>query len=446
MSEKKIAIVGTGITGLSAGWILKKKGFDVDLFEQHNYAGGSIKSVLQDNWLLEYGPNTLLLRDKKVLDFLYDIGIGKNRIVANPVSSKRYIVKNGELVPVPSSFFEAVSTPLFSMKGKFRILKEPFIHRAENQSDETVADFVKRRLGQEMLDYALNPMIAGIYANKPEKLSMRHTFPAMHDLEQDYGSLVWGAFAGKGDRKRRGRISRELISFTEGLHEIVDTISNQMNDIHYNHKIEHVFQVNSRWAIKSNFGDHGPYDSVILNVPLYKWNQDLLTVNEDELEEIKKVKYPPLSVFHLGFHVNDVAHPLDGFGFLVPEKEDRNILGALFSSTLFPGRAPEDHHLLTVFVGGGRQPDLAEKDSEILLNIVVDELESLIGVRGEPAMTEHVFWPNSIPGYHVGYDRVLETFRSVESRNPGLHLAGNFREGVSVPDCIKNGIALAEQF
>ncbi|MDR9364823.1 MAG: protoporphyrinogen oxidase [Balneolaceae bacterium] len=444
MEENKIAIVGAGITGLTAAWSLKRMGHKVELFEQHGYAGGSIKSVIEDGWLLEYGPNTLLLKDKKVADFLKELGIWEEKIIANPESSKRFIIKNGQLVKLPSSLSEAISTPLFSTLGKLAVLKEPFISKTDNQ-DETVAQFVKRRIGKEMLDYALNPFIAGIYANRPEKLSLRHTFPKMYELEQEYGSLIWGTFAGRKKRKSEGRIDRELISFNNGLHQIVETITDQLDEIYFNHQIKKIQKLDDGWYLKSKFGDKGPYEKVILNAPLYKWNKRLLPIQQEKHEEIETVDYPPLSVFHLGFKKGQVSHPLDGFGFLVPEKENRNILGALFSSTLFPGRAPADSHLLTVFVGGGRNPELAQKESQSLLIIVLAELEDLIGVTGEPIFKEHVFWPKSIPGYHVGYDRVRDAFNAIEKRNPGLHLAGNFRDGVSVPDCIKNGLHLAKE-
>lgn len=446
MAQSEIAIVGAGITGLTAARMLKKRGYGPDLFEQHGYSGGSIKSVRHDQWLLEFGPNTLLLKDQKVLDFLEDIGIAEKRIQANPESSNRFIVKNGKLVPLPSSLVSAITTPLFSTKAKLRVLKEPFISKAGEGADENVAEFVRRRLGNEILEYALDPFIAGIYANKPEKLSLRHTFPAMYDLEEEYGSLMWGAFAGKGDRKEKGRIDRELISFKEGLHQLVDCITEQLDNLYLNHQIKKIWKTDDQWFLLSESGEHGPYKRVIVNIPLYKWNEDILPIEKNELDEIQKVEYPPLSVFHLGFKMDDVDHPLNGFGFLVPKKEDLNLLGSLFSSTLFPNRAPENHHLITVFVGGGRQPQLAKLKSGKLFDIVMQDLRNLIGVKAQPVFKEHVFWRNSIPAYHLGYNRVLNVFESIEERNPGLHLAGNFRGGVSVPDCIKKGIQLAEEY
>ena len=441
---KRVAIVGAGITGLVTAWKLQKFGVEVDLFERKAEPGGSIKTVKDGAWQVEYGPNTLLLKDRMVAEFITELGLSGEKKIANPEANKRFIVKNGELQPLPSSLKSAVKTSLFSMSGKLRVLAEPFISKSNNR-DQTVATFVERRLGTEMLDYAINPFVAGIYANRPENLSLRHALPMMDDLEQDYGSLIWGAFAGSKKRKERGRIDRELISFEKGMQQLPNTIAEQLDRVYLNHEIRSVQQKVQKWEVESSLGKFGPYDHLIVNTPIYKLNSDLVPATDDELKILNKVNYPPLSVMLLGFKKSDIKHDLDGFGFLVPEKENRKILGALFSSTLFDDRAPEDMHLLTVFVGGGRQPELAEKDSGELLKIIMNELGDLIGLSGEPQFKDHIYWPQSIPGYHVGYDEILDTISNIEDRNDGLTLAGNFRHGISVPDCIKNGLKLADR-
>lgn len=440
---KEIAIVGAGITGLVAAWKLQKFGVKVDLFERKAEPGGAIKTVKRDGWQVEYGPNTLLLKDRLVAEFLTEAGLTGDKLSANPEAEKRFIVRDGRLLPLPTSFKSAVTTPLFTLKGKLRILAEPFIAKGSNP-DQTVAGFVRRRLGDEVLNYALNPFVAGIYANRPEDLSLRHAFPMMDELEQEYGSLIWGAFAGAKKRRKQGRIERELISFKKGMQQLPLTIAAQLNHLYLNHEVHSIEKDDEQWVVESNMGRFGSYDRVILNVPVYKLNRDLIPVTDSELNTLAKVKYPPLSVMLLGFKKSDIQHSLDGFGFLVPEKENRKILGALFSSTLFEGRAPEDCHLLTVFIGGGRQPELADTESEELLEVVLGELEELTGLQGTPVFKDHVYWPQSIPGYHAGYDEILSTIERIESRNPGLILTGNFRNGISVPDCIKKGLELAD--
>ncbi|MCC5940484.1 MAG: protoporphyrinogen oxidase [Balneolaceae bacterium] len=444
MKNRRIAVVGAGITGLVTAYSLQKKGFYCEVFEKNTAPGGAMKTVKTDGWQVEYGPNTLLLKDKAVKDFIEEMDLLPAKISANPNAEKRYILKSGELVPLPASAGGAVSTPLFSLKAKLRVLAEPFVSKNDNP-DQTVAEFAERRLGSEILDYAINPFVAGIFANNPDTLSLRHAFPAMHNLEQEYGSLIWGSFSGAKKRKEAGRIPRELISFKDGIRELPGTISSKLDNIRFNKDISSIEKKLDGWYLISGTKQFGPFDNVVLNTPLYKWSSEFLSVDKETMEKIESVNYPPLSVLCLGFRKEDVRHPLDGFGFLVPEKERRSILGALFSSTLFDNRAPAGHHLLTVFIGGGRQPRLASLETDKLLPLVIDELKDIIGLEGDSVFVDHIYWPKSIPAYHVGYDEVLHTFDNIEQENPGLFLAGNFRHGISVPDCIMNGQKLADR-
>ncbi len=444
MINKRIAVVGAGISGLVTAYSLQKQGFDCEVFEKNSLPGGAMKTVKSEEWQVEYGPNTLLLKDKSVKDFLEEMDLLSSKVAANPAAEKRFILKNGKLEPLPGSLLSAVSTPLFSLKAKLRVLLEPFISKSTNP-DQTIAEFTKRRLGPEMLDYAINPFVAGIFANNPDSLSLRHAFPAMHNLEQEYGSLIWGSFAGAKKRKESGRIPRELISFKKGIGELPSAIASKLNTIHFKKEISSIEKKLDGWYLISGKKQHGPYDHIVLNTPLYKWSSEFLSLDKNMMKKIESVHYPPLSVLCLGVKKEDVSHPLNGFGFLIPEKERRSILGALFSSTLFENRAPGGHHLLTVFVGGGRQPKLASLETDKLLPVVLDELHDIIGLTGEPVFTDHIYWPKSIPAYHVGYDEILEIFDKIERENPGLFLAGNFRHGISVPDCIINGQKLAER-
>lgn len=442
MINKRVAVAGGGITGLVTATALQKSGIETDLFERKGEAGGAIKTRNEEGYQLEYGPNTLLLKDRRVAEFIDGAGLSGEIIEANPEAANRFIVKDGQLVMMPLSLKSAVTTPLFSFRGKSRVLAEPFITRNSDR-DQTVAEFVERRLGREMLDYAINPFVAGIFANRPETLSLRHAFPIMDEMEQEHGSLIWGAFAGSKKRKQE-RVPRRLISFRKGMQQLPDRLAAGLDNLRLNHDIRAIERTDDGWMIVTQMGSFGPYSDVVVNIPLYKWSRDLLPITKEEESTINEVTYPPLSVMLLGYKKEQISHPLNGFGFLVPELENRRILGALFSSTLFEGRAPDGSHLLTVFIGGGRDPEMAGKPSEELLPVVQSELADLIGLTGDPQFKDHIYWPSSIPGYHVGYDKILETYRSIEERHPGLHFAGNFRNGISVPDCIKNGISLGE--
>lgn len=443
MNNKKIAVVGSGITGLSTAYSLKKNGFDVDVFEKNSEPGGAIKSVQNGEWITEYGPNTLLVRDKILVDLFTEIGLDDDMIVANSEASKRFIVKNGELVSTPQSMMEAVRSPLLSFKSKLRLLKEPFLSANPNR-DQSIAEFIERRFGKEILDYAANPFIAGIFANRPENLSLKHVFPKMAQLEKKYGSVIWGAIAGSGKNRGHEKMKRMLISFKKGLQSLPIKLASTLDSVHYDHKVTAIEKRGESWFITSNNMSHGPFKHVIINVPLYQIGEILNSLTNQSYTFEKEVDYPKLSVLHLGYNKKDIQHNLDGFGFLVPEVENRSILGALFSSTLFEGRSPKDSHLLTVFVGGGREPKLAEMDTNKLVEIVEMELKELIGLQGGYQFMDHVYWPKSIPAYHLNYDEILHQFDRFEDQFKGLTLAGNFREGISVPDCIKNGLKLAD--
>lgn len=441
-NNNKIAIIGAGITGLSIAYQLQRKGVKIDIIDRRSEPGGAIRSFSNGEWQYEYGPNTLLLKDKTVEKFLADLELEDQIIEANPDARKRFIFKNGILEPVESSPVKFITTPLISAKAKLRLFCEPFIGRS-NDDQQSVADFFEKRFGRELLDYAINPFVAGIYAGRPELLSAKYAFPALKELEEEGGSVIVGALSRAfQNRKSKYKVSRRLISFKNGLAQLPDHILNKLNNEIINEEIKIVRREITGWHIESENGKRGPYKKVIITVPLYRWTRDLVPVTESQLQRIKEVDYPPLSVVQLGFKKESIEHPLDGFGFLIPEVENRKILGGLFTSTLFEGRAPEGHHLLTIFVGGGRQPKFAKLQGKEMLDLVLKELRDLLVINDEPVFKDHIYWPDSIPQYGLKHAELLDIFDEVEEKNPGLYLAGNFRGGISVPDCIKNGIEL----
>lgn len=441
--QRKIAIVGGGITGLSAAWNAEKYGSHVDLFDRKKSAGGVISTQNKGEWRYELGPNTLFLKDPEIEEAIEKLGLTSRIETANSEASKRFIVKNGDLVQLPQSLAGFLKTPLFSGKSKMRLLKEPWISKTGH--DATVAQFFEARFGKEILDYAVNPFIAGIHAGRPDQLSIKHAFPSLFDMEQEYGSVVKGGIRKMLNRNGSKKTKRRLISFQAGLHELPKKLSSNISNTFFDHDVNRTENRSDGWYLHTSKGEYGPYSDVVFTIPLHKWDDKKLPLSSEQLYRIKQVLYPPLSMMILGYKKDDIAHPLDGFGFLVPEVENRSILGALFTSTLFQNRAPEGHHLLTVFVGGGRQPNIAKMESGELLELVRDDLKDLIGVKSDPVFKDHVLWPKSIPQYNTGYGEILKIFDDIESQNSGLHVAGNFRGGISVPDCIKNGLALGKR-
>lgn len=443
MSENgAIAVVGAGITGLSAAWKLAGNGKRVVVYERRERVGGAIRSEREGEWLLEYGPNTIQVKEPAIMELFEELGLGDRLLRAGGDASKRYIVRDGRLTQVPVSPSEWLNTPLFSKRALLRLAGEAFISRGRN-SEETLASFVKRRIGGELLDYAVNPFVAGVYAGDPATLSVRHAFPRLYELEQRYGSLTLGALRSLVSRKRRSGPVRALVSFRDGLQELPLRLASAIPDLRTGTTVERVQRAGTGWEVIAGGVKSGPYERVLMNIPLYHFSEQLVNGGGALLEAVRFASYAPLSIVATGYRRENIDHPLDGFGYLVPEVENRSVLGTLFSSSLFPGRAPEGHVLLTTFVGGARQPKLAAEKSESLKKTVCRELGEFVGAKGEPVWFDHIYWPHAIPNYTVDYGKVLEAIDLFEESHPGVHLAGNFRGGISLPDCIANGLELA---
>lgn len=415
------------------------------LFEASERTGGVIRSTRERGFLIDEGPNTLVARSNTVMDTIEALGIDSERVPASEAAKARYVVRDGALVHIPTSPPGLLTTPLLSAWAKLRLLREPFTPASEAE-DEPLAEFVRRRLGPEVLDYAVNPFVAGVFAGDPEHLSTRYAFPMLHTLEREHGSLVRGMVHRVRNRADApSKPSPHPFSFRDGMQTLPDAFARAVGDdaIRLSSPVTALRHDADGWTVSTDDGDER-FDGVVFTVPLHRL-PDIVFDSEVDLSPLSDVEYPPLSVLALGFRRTDVEHPLDGFGVLVPEREGLNVLGALFSSTLFPGRAPAGHVLLTCFVGGMRRPDLADRPTDDLVALALDDLRSLLGVRGEPVFVHRKLWQHAIPQYHVGYGRVIETMEALEARHPGLGIAGNVRRGISVGDALEAGLDAADR-
>lgn len=443
-----VGIVGGGISGLCTAYALQKHGVEPTVYEKASSPGGVIKSVRQDPWLVELGPNTLMLRSKKIEELLDDLNIKSEIMPANRHSRKRYIVKNGSLHPLPLSVSDFITTDLFSSKAKLNLFREPFVSRAGNK-DETVAEFITRRLGKEVLDYAVNPFIAGIYAGDPKALSIKHTFSRLHELEQQSGSLLLGGLKSLLSNRSSADKPKQkgLLSFRNGLQTLPLALDRELSgSVKTDCEITGIERTETGWRIVEGSNrqvfDH---DIVVYTAPLHKIPSIQLKINSDsELKNLSELRYAPIATVALGYRKEHIGHPLDGFGMLVPEAEPFHLLGCLFSSSLFPGRAPEGHHLLTCFLGGDRNPELVDWQDEEIKQMVLKDLSTLLGISGSPVFEVTSRWEQAIPQYGLDYDRYLDTMDLVEKKHPGFFLTGSFRNGVSVPDCILNAFETAD--
>ena len=442
----RVAILGAGITGLTAAWELQRAGVRVTVFERSRRVGGAIGAHRAEGWLHELGPNSLLEGSTAVSELVHELGLDGRRLYASPAAKQRYVVRAGRLVAMPVSPLAFAATPLFSLRAKLRLLGEPWITPAGPARDESVADFVIRRLGREFLDYAINPFVGGVYAGDPTRLSVRHGFPKLHALEQEHGSLIRGALK---RRNASGGPKGRIFSFPNGLSELPETLARGLGDaLRLGTEVTAVVHGAGGWQVVSA-ADGGSrieeFDAVVCALPTEALTAiDFAGVpSAHHLGALTAIPHPPVASVFTGFRRADVMHPLDGFGVLVPEVEQGRILGTLFSSTLFPGRAPAGHVALTSFVGGMRQPELAGMDNEEITGVVREELDRLLGVRGAPAFVHVQRWPRAIPQYVVGYQRHKDAIARAEAAAPGLFIGGNCRDGISLANCIESGRRLA---
>jgi len=445
----KICIIGSGITALAQAWAHTCRGDDCLLLESSDRIGGAIQSFREGAYLAEEGPNSIQVNSLEVERFLCSVpGLEERTIEADAAAKNRFIVRGGRLHAVPSGPFSAITSPLWSLAGKLRVLKEPFVSPADSDVEESAADFVRRRLGAELYQYAINPLIGGIYAGNPEQLSLRYAFPKLYALEQEHGSLIRGAIRKmRAARSEAGpKVRKRIVSFRDGLHELPRHLHAALGSkAQTGVSIRSIQNAGSGWSVTWN-GQSQVFDRVVSTVPFHALARLPFDPSVKEaLDSLPPVDYPPVSVLTLALKRSDVAHPLDGFGALVPECEQRKILGVLFPSSVFPGRAPEDEVLLTVFIGGERQPELATADTNAVCKLALEELKELLGARGAPTFIHHRHWEKAIPQYKIGYGTFLKKVGAVERQFPGLHLAGNYRTGISLSYCIESAQRGLEQ-
>jgi oxygen-dependent protoporphyrinogen oxidase len=447
-SPKSVAVLGAGVTGLTAAYRLLKLGHRVRVFEQSAHVGGSVRTEEVDGWLVEAGPNSLLSGERAADALIDELGLAPERLAADPAAKNRYIVRRGRAIAAPVAPPALITSPLFSAGAKLRLISELWSKRRVRSTDVSLAEFVASHFGQEFVDYALNPFVGGVYAGNPAKLSARHSFPKLWELEQSHGSIIRGQIALAKERRARGEARAGIFSFRHGLQTITDTLAQRISPgaIALNAKLDAIVP-GDRWSVvwHDDTATHTQvYDLVVAALPAPALAQLRIgTLGERPLAALQLIDHPPVSSLFLGFRRDQVTHPLDGFGVLVPEIEKRAVLGVLFSSSLFPGRAPLGHVALTVMVGGSRQPELARLPTDKLIEAVRRDLAELLGASGEPVFVRHNFWPRAIPQYNLGHEHFLAGMAAIEKQFPGLFIGGQARDGIAVPACMAAGEKLA---
>ena len=437
---KKIVIIGGGISGLTAAFLLKNKGFEVTLFEKSGRVGGNIQTVEIDGFKIEYAPNSLL-KSPRLVDLIRELKLDAEVLAANSLNKKRYVLQNGKLKSLPMTIAKMAADDYFSLKARLRLLKEPLV-RTKSPENESVAEFFTRRLGAEIVSRAADPFIAGIYAGNPENLSVRAAFPRLYELEKSHGSLLVGSLFSKSEKADKN--FPRTFSFENGVQTLTDRLAESLGEsVEFNTEVAKIEKTaDGKWLVQTE-KDENIFDALIISTPAESAARLIENLDLNLSERLKKIYYPPIAMVFFGVKKETLAQKLDGFGFLVPSSEKRKILGTIWNSAVFENRAPDGYHLLTTFVGGARNAEIYEKSDAELLKIVDAELQSILGLQAKPAFTHIKRWRKAIPQYELGYEKIVQSIEDFEKSHRGIYFCSNFYKGISVGDCVKNAYDIA---
>jgi oxygen-dependent protoporphyrinogen oxidase len=461
--RQRVVVIGGGISGLAAAHRLTEldPALDLLVLEAAGRLGGVLETVHRDGYLIERSADNFISNVPWALDLCRRIGFSEQLIPTSTEQRQAMVVCRGRLERVPEGFmlmaprrlWPLVTTPILSPGGKLRLLGELFVSRRRESSDESLAAFTRRRFGREAFERIVQPLVGGIYAADPEKLSLRATLPRFIDMEQIHGGLLKAAWKTRNaDDGERGSGARYglFVAPRDGMSSLVQAIAARLptGGVRLRQHVEQLTpNVDGSWkiAIEHN-GSRGELqcDAVIVTAGAPSAARLLRATDPTLANRLAEIPYAGTSVVTLAYRRDQVSRGLDSFGFVVPALEGRQILAASFSSVKFPGRAPEGMVLVRVFIGGACQSELANLNDDRLLGIATGELAELAGVRGEPLLSEISRWPASMPQYHLGHCERVEAIERAAQAWPTLALAGNAYRGVGIPHCIRSGEAAAE--
>jgi oxygen-dependent protoporphyrinogen oxidase len=429
-------VIGGGISGLTCAYFLKQGGANVRLLESSPRLGGAIQTVRQEGFLFELGPQSFLSTDL-LRKLITDLGLEDELLVGNP-RAPRFILHGGKLVAAPLAPPSLLGTSLFGAGTKFRLFTEIFRRTRPPEVDESVAAFVRRKFGADLLDNLVGPLISGIYAGDPEYLSLRAAFPFVHQWEAQYGSVIRGAMKSRPPRNAPGH---GLSSFREGVSALPAALAQSLGD-----SVETSATVRSirrRTAggfeldVEARSGTETLSTEVlILATPADVSGTLLAPLSGGAADCLHSIPYAAVAVVDHGFRRENVQHPLAGFGFLVPRKAQMHTLGTVWSSSLFPGRAEEGMISLASFVGGAMNHAAALASPDEIAAKVECEIRPILGLQGPPLVTRVAQYLRALPQYNLGHDEKLARLKQELARLPGIHLAGNYLSGPSIGACV----------
>ena len=435
-----VAVVGAGITGLAAGLHLARGGAQVTVLEALPRVGGAIETLRDGEWRIELGPSTVSDGDPALRELIAAGGLEEQRLASLPEAARRYLWRDGRLHLLPSSPLDLLDTPLLSARAKLRLLREPWAAAAPAGSEESVAAFVERRLGPEAVAAVAAPLVAGVYAGDPARLSMRWAFPKIAALERRHGSLLRAA---RSARTEPGVAAGGIFTLRDGLDELPRRLAAAL-DVRAETPCLSVRRAASGFRLATPGGEIEAA-RLVLTPPAWMTAELLRETTGGRSAELAGIPYAPVAVAAIGLRREQVRHPLDGFGFLAAPGSGLRLMGCVFFSTVFENRAPQGHVALIALAGGRLDPELVDWSPERIGAAVFADLRPVLGIEGDPELLRVRRWPRAIPQLELGHGRFVELAGRLEEELPGLHLAGNFLAGVAVPECAARGERVARE-
>jgi len=457
----RIIVIGGGITGLSAAHRLmelrseRRLPLEVILLEGSGRLGGSIATQRVDGFLIEEGPDAFITTKPWALALCRRLGLESSLIPTSNTHRRTFVVHRGSLLPIPDGFlmlaptkvWPFVTSPLFSWRGKVRMALDLVLPRGSRREDESLASFVSRRFGREALERVAQPLISGVYAADPERLSLRATMPSFLEMEERHGSVIRAMLREQRVWRRPNHESGAryslFVSFREGMQMLVEALAGRLPEgtVQLHQRVVRVVRGNGGWRVFTDKGTGLEADGVIIATPAHQAAMLVEGFDPSLAAELAEIPYASSVVIHLAYRREDVPHPLDGFGFIAPITERRAIIACSFSSVKFEGRAPAGRVLLRCFVGGAIQPEMYAKDDATILAAVRREMGDLLGITAPPLLTLVHRHPHAMPQYLVGHLERIARINTRVSKHRGLALAGNAYGGVGIPDCVRTGEA-----
>lgn len=441
LTSKEVIILGGGISGLSVAWFLYQKGIPFKLFEKQDQTGGAITSRMVQGSVMDFGPNSLRDRNGKIRELAEDLGIKNDLIQISEAFKTRYIVRDRKLQGLKPSLSSLISTKILSPKAKLRLLKEPFVKDGE-AGDESIGDFLERRIGKEAVDYLVDPVFSGIYAGDIYHMSKNSILPKLAEYEQNYGSIAWGAIRSEKEKKT---VKPMVLSFRKGIQQLTDAITERISDHILFDEVKALEKSESGFKVLTE-SEEFRSRRVISCIPAYSLGRILRGFEPELSAELVNIDYAPMLSTQVMFNASETDFKREGFGFLIPRKERIRLLGAIWKSSIFPGLTADGYFHATLMTGGAHDRGILTEPAEKVEEEILKEFRELMEIDVDPGFVKSHLWKKAIPQFGVGYEQTRQKLQQFESENPGLHLGGNYRWGVSVPDCIQGAESLVKEF